>query len=133
MEDFEKVHTITDWYDGARGGVADLNGMPHYYENRWDESEQDWSKVYFLTPLDVETFSLALEDWGIWLRWEKAFKEGGTTQETHPALPEDRQRHTELEKILAQRLTISETSSFRARAEFAYGQPTLVKWSTEEV
>ena len=36
MSDYEAVYTITDCYDGARSGVADLNGKPHYYETHWD-------------------------------------------------------------------------------------------------
>jgi hypothetical protein len=128
MSDYEAVHTITDWYDGARGGIADLNGKPHYYENHWNEGEPDWSEIYFLQPLDAETFTLAIEDWEIWLRWEEAFKTGKTTEETHPALQEDRERHEELSKILAERLIIIPEISLRAKAEFIYGQPTKVKW-----
>ena len=49
---------------------------------------------------------LALEDWGIWRRWELAFYEGQTSQESHPTLPEDRQRKEELALTLDQRLKI---------------------------
>lgn len=132
MSDYETVYTITDWYDGARQGVADLNGQPHYYENHWDEGTQFWSDIYHLKPLDAETFALAMKDWEIWLRWERAMKEGKTTGETHPALPEDKQRHIELEKILTERLVISPETSVKAAAEFIYGQPTKVKWSVIE-
>lgn len=128
MSDYEAVHTITDWYDGARNGIADLNGEPHYYENHWNEGDQFWSEIYLLQPLDAETFALAMEDWEIWLRWERAFKEDKTTHETHPALPEDRERHNELEKILAERLVVSPETSVKATAEFIYGEPTKVKW-----
>lgn len=128
MSDYEAVYTITDWYDGARSGVADLNGEPHYYENHWNEGEELWCEIYLLQPLDAETFALAIEDWGIWVRWERAFKEGNATQESHPALPEDRERHNELEKILGERLVVSPETSVKATAEFIYGQPTKVKW-----
>ncbi|HEX8251054.1 MAG TPA: hypothetical protein VF599_22965 [Pyrinomonadaceae bacterium] len=128
MSDYETVHTITDWYDGARAGIADLDGKPHYYENHWSESESDWSDIYFLKPLDAETFALAMEDREIRLRWEEAFKTGKTTGNTHPALPEERQRHEELIRILAERLVIIPETGIRAEAEFIYGQPTKVKW-----
>ena len=127
--EYEIVHTITDWYDGARGGIADINGAPHYYECRWDDATDDWSEVYLLNRIDQETFRLAMEDWAIWLRWRKAFDEGRTKQETHPALPEDRARHTEIAAILAQRLVIREEALIRAKSEFIYGEPTLVKWT----
>ncbi len=132
MAEHETVYTITDWYDGARRGIADLYGKPHYYENPWNESEQDWSEIYFLKLLDDETFALAMEDWEIWLRWERAFKDGKTTQETHPALPEDKQRHEQLKKTLAERLVISPEKCVKATAEFVYGEPTKVKWQKIE-
>jgi hypothetical protein len=128
MSDYEIVHTISDWYDGARAGIADLNGKPHYYENQWLENKQFWSEFFLLRPLDAETFALAMEDWEMWLRWEKAFKEGKTTQETHPVLPEERHRHEKLKSILAERLVVISETSIRATAEFVYGQPTKVKW-----
>ncbi|HEY0427514.1 MAG TPA: hypothetical protein VGC76_06885 [Pyrinomonadaceae bacterium] len=131
MSKYEIVHTITDWYDGARAGIADLNGVPHYYENQWLEDEQNWSDVYFLKSLDAETFALAIEDWEMWLRWEKAFKEGKTTQETHPVLPEEKQRHEELSQVLVERLIINPETDVRAKADFLYGQPTKVKWITQ--
>jgi hypothetical protein len=128
MSDYEAVHTITDWYDGARRGIADFNGKPHYYENRWPEGADDWSEIYFLQPIDDATFALAMEDWGIWLRWDQARKSGEATLATHPALPRERQRHDEIEKILAERLVISPETCLKATAEFLYGQPTKVKW-----
>jgi hypothetical protein len=56
----ELVYTITDWYDGPRGGVANFEGSPHYYECRWNTSLDTWSEQYLLTALDAETFHLAL-------------------------------------------------------------------------
>ena len=127
--DFDIVHTITDWYDGARAGVADLAGRPHYYESQFDYLRGDRSDTYLLRPIDEETFWLAMEDWNIWLRWEAAFHEGRTPHETHRALPEDRDRHDELARVLAERLVVSPDTGFKARGDFKYGKPTLVKWS----
>ena len=123
------VHTITDWYDGARAGVADLDGHPHYFECHWDASKDDWSEVYLLQPIDDETFKLAMEDWQIWLRWRQAFDDGRATIETHPALPHDKVRHEQLAIVLKPKLVISPNAHIKARGEFKYGQPTLVRWS----
>ena len=79
---YEMVYTITDWYDGARAGVADLKGKPHYYECRWDDAQDDWSEIWLLKPIDHETFRLALEDWQIWERWRAAFDAARATIET---------------------------------------------------
>ncbi|HQU94325.1 MAG TPA: hypothetical protein PLK77_18655 [Pyrinomonadaceae bacterium] len=129
MSSPELVHTITDWYDGAREGVADFRGAPHYFLNEWDEDKGFWTETYFLAPLDDETFNLSLENWEIWLRWDRAFKRGQTTQETHPALPEDRRRHEELEAILKERLVVDTNAGLRATAKFEYGEPTRVVWT----
>jgi hypothetical protein len=127
--DGDVIHTITDWHDGARRGVADFRGEPHYYESRWDEAADDWSEVYSLSPIDRETFRLAMEGWRIWLRWKAAFDEGRTTPETHPALPEDRARRDEIDAVLAERLVTNPAHHIKATAEFEYG-PTgsRVRW-----
>lgn len=127
--DFEMVHTITDWYDGARAGIADLAGEPHYYESQFDDLRDNYSDTYLLRPIDEETFRLALEDWDIWSRWEAAFHAGRAPHETHPALPEDRDRHEELAKVLAERLAVSPETGIKAKGDFKYGKLTLVKWS----
>jgi hypothetical protein len=42
---FERVHTVDDWYDGARGGAADYHRQPHAYRSlyldsgTWDPDE----------------------------------------------------------------------------------------------
>jgi hypothetical protein len=115
--EFEVVHTMTDYYDGPRGGIADYRGRPHIYESQFQESP-DGTDVFLLQPVDDETFRLAMEDWAIWCRWERAFHNKQTTEETHPALPVDRARHDELEKMLASRLSIKPDTGLRVRGRF---------------
>ena len=62
--DYEKVYTISDYWDQPRSGAADFKGQPHSYECVFDEAEDDWSKVFILKPLDVETLKLAMEESG---------------------------------------------------------------------
>lgn len=130
----EPVYTITDWYDGPRRGVANFEGNPHSYECLWyagiDTSSDELPGYYLLTPLDAETYQLALEDWAIWERWEAAFAAGTTTQATHPALPEDRTRHDEIEQLLLTKLVANPHSCRRARGEFSYdGGKPFVEWT----
>lgn len=101
---FERVYTMTDYYDGPRGGIASFRGRPHVYESMFADARDAYSDVFELRPVDDETFRLALEDWEMWLRWEDAFARGATSIETHPALPVDRARHDELAPLLASRL-----------------------------
>jgi hypothetical protein len=65
----EPVYTITDWYDGPRRGITNFNGQPHYYQCQWYAGIEGGFEAlpgdYLLTPLDVEAYQLALEDWAI--------------------------------------------------------------------
>ncbi len=115
---FDIVHSVLDYYDGPRSGVADFGGVPHVYECDWSDEADDYSDIYLLVPLPEEVFKLALEDWAIWRRWEAAFHRGEASQETHPALPQDRERHTELQNRLAPFMKVDSRECFRAKASF---------------
>jgi hypothetical protein len=86
--------------------------------SRFDTSKDSYSEVYELREVEDETLRLALEDWDIWIRWEDAFHSGQTTQATHPALPEDRERHLEIAKVLEPRLVALPGSPITSRGEF---------------
>lgn len=115
---FELVHTMTDWYDGPRRGIADCGGVPCLYQSEWNEGEDMEAETFLLMPIDLDTLELALEDWAIWLRWLTAFHRREATRETHPALPADRDRHETLQRLLAVRLTMNPAWGVRKRATF---------------
>jgi hypothetical protein len=115
---FEPVFTMTDYYDGPRGGIASFRGAPHVYASTWDDARDAWADVFELRAIDDETLRLALEDWEIWLRWEDAFYAGAADLATHPALPAVRARHDELAPILAARLAALPGPIVRACAVF---------------
>lgn len=115
---FECVHTMTDYWDGPREGIANLRGAPHAYRSPFNESIDDYEHWFELRPIDEATFALALEDWAIWLRWEEAYHAGLADLSTHPALPADRSRHDELASILAARLAALPDPPIRARGVF---------------
>lgn len=115
--EFEIVHTVTDYYDGPRGGLANYGGRPHIFESQFRDIDEE-TDLFLLQPIDEETFRLAVEDWGIWCRWEVAYKRGETQQETHPALPAERARHEELKRILETRLQIEPEKAFEAQGKF---------------
>ena len=135
----ETVHTVTDYWDGPRQGIANFQGSPHFYDCIFDSVKDDYSDLYRLTPLDESIFRLAMEAWGIWKRWEFAFHSGKATIETHPALPEDVARHNELEQILAKELQSSPDAIVRHGTFFGLKdtklpkgviRPLQVQWST---
>lgn len=45
---FEKVHTIRDFYDGIRSGTADLSGAPHYFASLFDDKIDDYTQHFRL-------------------------------------------------------------------------------------
>lgn len=115
---FELVHTVTDWYDGPRRGIADCGGVPCLYESEWNDGEDTEAETFLLMPIDLDTFELALEDWAIWLRWLASFHWREATLETHPALPADSDRHETLRRLLGDRLTVQPDRAMRKRGLF---------------
>jgi hypothetical protein len=97
---YEAVFTCTDYHDGPRKGVADFQGLPHFYECIFDDAKDDYLESFWLTPVDQKTFQLAMEDCNTWRRWETAFHSGKSDQTTYPALPSEAARHGELKRIL---------------------------------
>jgi hypothetical protein len=116
--EYERVFTVTDYYDGPRKGLANFLGKPHLYECIFDQIKGDYSDLFRLTPIDVETFQLAMEDWSIWQRWELAFHSGKADLSTHPALPQDASRHKELERILDKTLVPVPQKAFTKAGHF---------------
>ncbi len=98
----DKVYTLPDWYDGPRGGIANFEGRPHLFESTFADLEGE-EDIYILRRIDDASFQLALEDWQIWRRWERAPSSAKeTTQETHPALPDDLERWKQLQQLLVE-------------------------------
>ena len=113
MSSPERVHTVWDYWDGPRAGVADFGGRPHAYECIFDETADDWTDLYRLKPLTAGQFDAVMRDWAIWLRWKAAFDEGTTTESTHPALPEDAEEHQALSDAVAEAMRIPDDAPVR--------------------
>jgi len=116
---WERVYTINEWWDGPRLGVADISGQPHIYASPFNTLKGDFEDYFLVSPIDEELLRLVLEDWEIWIRWSDAFyrKEISNT-ETHPALPEDQERHRELLRLIGTRLQVDPEGSRKLYAEF---------------
>ena len=125
----ERVYTVEDYYDGPVSGIADLDGVPHYYECIFDESNDEYSNLYRLSRISEKAFQLSKEQWQMWLRWSEAFNEGKVEANTHPVLPEDKERNSEIEKLISREKLISEENHCVRQAEFiAPGKPG---WASE--
>jgi hypothetical protein len=128
--DYEEVFTVTDYYDGPRIGIANYQGKPHLYDCIFDDSK-GYLNLFRLTPVSPEPFQFAMEDWRIWERWEAEYKAGHASIDTHPALPEDRERHDELRVILDSALRTNKERCVVIRGLFEEGRtlPLQVKWT----
>jgi hypothetical protein len=115
---YECVFTVTEYYDGPRKGIANYHGRPHFYDCVFDESNDDYSDLFQLTPVDTEIFELAMEDWDIWRRWEIAFHTGKADIATHPALAHETKRHAELKMLLDKSLVTDPSKAFAAVGQF---------------
>ncbi|MGH7655061.1 MAG: hypothetical protein ACREN6_10400 [Gemmatimonadaceae bacterium] len=106
MRSAEHVYTVTDYFDGPRAGIADVDGDLHVYRSMYLDTGEDDEDRFEVSPISRETLDLALESWAMFVRWRQAFDAGGTTIATHPALPEDRARSDYLDAILKSALAI---------------------------
>jgi hypothetical protein len=101
---WEPVHTVNEFFDMPRRGVADFHGVPHVYACVFDADADEWSSEYSLTPISPAELGTILEAWGIWLRWQSAFYDRTLAEnDEHPALT-DRAKHDELKPIVDRHL-----------------------------
>ena len=126
-ESRERVHTVTDYWDGPRAGVADFGGHPHAFRRVFDGDEDDWTEIFLLKPLSVGQFEVVMQDWAIWLRWRAAYDAGKTTLDTHPALPEDAEAHARLADAVADAMNVPDDGPFAMAGEFTKDS---VVWTT---
>ncbi len=115
---YERVHTVWNYYDGPREGLADYGGKPHRYRCAWNEATDDWAQTFELSPVDAETFALAMESWQIWRTWEYAFHSGLATAESHPGYGGKNDRFDELEKQVQSRMLLIKPLTVQPYANF---------------
>ena len=100
-ERWEKVHTVSLYSNGPLLGVADMDGVPHLYEKIFSEEEDCYLECYRVMAIDQKLYALLMERWSIFVRWRTAYP--GRKLETHPALPEDRDRYSFLAQVIGDR------------------------------
>jgi hypothetical protein len=133
---WDRVHTVNDYYDGPRLGIADVDGVPHIYELEFDDGSDEYNDRYFVSPIDESLLALVLEDWEIWLLWQSAFERGEVSIESHPALPEDRERHEALKIAIGDRFKVDRAQARYMKARFGTSPPngyTIVEWRTADL
>lgn len=131
---FEAVHTVEDYYDGPRSGVADFEWAPCYYRSiyldlpEWDADEDRFE----LSPVTQEVLDAACELAAIFGRWESVRKStpGFTwSDEEFGALPAERGRRRELEQFLeASYAAAAKVSRVLVHGEFVRCDRSRSRW-----
>jgi hypothetical protein len=68
-----------------RSGIADFECTPHFFECPSDEgNENGYSEFFLLTPLVPKVFTLAMEDWEIFVQYYAVFEAGNARADSHP-------------------------------------------------
>ena len=135
---FERVYVELDWYDGPRGGLADVNSVPHYFQAVHDSSHPDApDDVYHVWPATGDVVDLEREQWAIFVAWNSRYEAGTAATDTHPALGGIDARYDELTDLLtrhravppgARRLAAEWRQAERATRYHADGPDYLVRW-----
>lgn len=96
---FERVYVELEWYDGLREGVADVNGVPHYFQSlHWDQvGDADEFSVW---PASEDALTLEREQWAIFAKWNQRHEAGAVTLESHPGHGGIDARYDELTALL---------------------------------
>jgi len=123
---YETVFTVSEYYDGPRGGLANFHGVPHLYECVFDEASDAYSDSYLLMPVGPDLLTAAMTNWKLFLKWRTAYDAGQTTLATHPALPEDKAQYDETRRALEQAVESARPMATRVKGEFeVLGEPNL--------
>jgi len=102
-DQFEKVHTMDEYYDGPRSGLADYCGEPHYYRSVYLDTQPfyDDEDRFELSPVSPEVLAAGIEAQQIFERWD-AIRPTPVAADDFGALPAERTRQTELTEFLRQ-------------------------------
>jgi hypothetical protein len=105
---FERVYVELDWYDGPRSGLADVNGVPHYFQAVHDDSRPGApDDVYHVWPASDDALALEREQWAIFVAWNSRYEAGTAATDTHPGLGGIDARYDELTALLTRQRAVS--------------------------
>lgn len=132
---YERVHVIWDLYDGVRTGIADLDGVPHYFASQFDVRADDYSNNFKLYPVTPDFMQRAMRNWDIYQAWERKFHNGEADLRTHPGHGGIDPEYDELKSWLDDQVTHLKAlpSLYRAKFRELPGQDDLPPGMLREV
>lgn len=104
----ERVHYISNNYDGPLEGLADFHGVPHAFflhdevfrrvpgDNPEDPDDFEVDRIYSLHPVSEQAVAGLIEKHEIFECWHQAYSQDRNAMEHHPALLGDRPRYDAL-------------------------------------
>ncbi|WP_395292266.1 hypothetical protein ACF9IK_00610 [Kitasatospora hibisci] len=99
VDGFERVHAESEWHDGPRAGLADVHGMPHYFQgHNYDHADE--ADEYLVWPASEAAVVLEREQWAIFVRWNERYQAGTVGPESHPGQGGIDARYDELALLL---------------------------------
>ena len=129
---WDKVLSISAWYDGPRSGVAEFRGGSYWYRSVYLDSEE-WNHDedrFELTPISAEVLGWELELKDMFDRWDSARRDGSVMwnndESTFGAFPEEMPRYRELSAKLEAFLARTQPEHF-VRGKFDFGSD-CVRW-----
>jgi hypothetical protein len=124
---YEPVFTVLEYYDGPRKGIASYRKTPHFFDCIIND-KNEYSEKYLLTPVDDETYRLAMEASEIFRKWEIRFHDNKRASTTSRAYLLDTKKYRAINRVLDKRLvTIPRQAIIRMGHFDVLGQPKLPK------
>ncbi len=96
----ERVYVESDWYDGPRAGVADVDGAPHRFKALFDETDDDYLGTFLVWPINHEDLALEIEQWRIFVEWNTRYEADLATVASHPGHGGVSRRYDEIDATL---------------------------------
>ncbi|ANZ42762.1 hypothetical protein BBK82_15310 [Lentzea guizhouensis] len=119
---FEHVYVELERYDGPVAGLADVEGVPHYFSRDHDLSTDDH---YFVWPADAAAVALEREQWRIFVAWKDR---GG--QKPHPGQGGVDARYDELQALLEPERAVPDGAR-RLVAEWSFADDLDERWAPD--
>jgi hypothetical protein len=124
---YEPVFTVLEYYDGPRKGIAGYRKTPHFFDCIINDKDE-YSEKYLLTPVDDETYRLAMEASKILRKWEIRFHENKRANTTSRAYLLHTKKYRAINRVLEKRLvTIPQQAIIRMGHFDVLGRPKLPK------
>lgn len=113
----ERVYVESDWYDGPRAGVADVDGAPHRFKALFDETDDDYLGTFLVWPINHEDLALEIEQWRIFVEWNTRYEADLATVASHPGHGGVSRRYDEIDATLRASREEIPADARRARVE----------------